>query len=83
MCYNGYTAGSNSTKGAEIMDDKKIAYQDEQANANAQSPYLEEFVYLLSLLTPEAKNKLSDYAKTLQDNAQNQAVASDFPKVKN
>ena len=28
MCYNVYTAGSNSTKGAEIMDDKKIAYKD-------------------------------------------------------
>lgn len=80
MCYNGYTAGSNSTKGAEIMDDRKIVYQDEQTNTNEQSPYLEEFAYLLSLLSPEVKKELNDYLKTLQDSEHSQEPAFASPK---
>lgn len=76
MCYNGYTAGSNSTKGAEIMDDKKIAYQEKQASLDAQSTYFEEFVYLLSLLSPETKKEFTDYLRKLQDSEDNQEPVS-------
>ena len=76
MCYNVYTAGSNSTKGAEIMDDKKIAYQEKQASLDAQSTYFEEFVYLLSLLSPETKKEFTDYLRKLRDSEDNQEPVS-------
>ena len=83
MCYNGYTAGSNSTKGAEIMDDKKIAYKDTQANSNAQSPYLEEVAYLLSLLSPSKLNKAVSFLEKLKESEDSHETASAFRETGN
>jgi hypothetical protein len=60
------------------MDDRKIAYKDNQANSNAQSIYLEEVAYLLSLLSPEIKKQFTDYLKMLRDSEDNQEPVSAF-----
>lgn len=74
---------ADSMKGAEIMDDRKIAYKDNQANSNAQSPYLEEVAYLLSLLSPSKLDQAVNFLEKLKESEDSRETVSAFRETEN
>lgn len=65
------------------MDDRKIAYKDNQANSNAQSPYLEEVAYLLSLLSPSKLDQAVNFLEKLKESEDSRETVSAFRETEN
>lgn len=65
------------------MDDRKIAYKDNRANPNAQSPYLEEVACLLSLLSPSKLDQAVNFLEKLKESEDSRETASAFRETEN
>ena len=62
---------------------KKVANKAPETNNNEQSPYLEEVVQLLSLLSPSKLNKAVNFLEKLKDSEGSHETASAFRETKN